>query len=77
MIMFTWVVFLFAPGLPVLFPIGLLALIVLYITGRLQLAYWNRRPAVYDERMNETSIRLLAFAPILYCMMGCYIYGNQ
>ena len=30
---------LFGPGMPVLFPIGLLSLIVLYITERLMIAY--------------------------------------
>ena len=77
MIMYTWVVFLFAPGLPILFPIGLLALIILYVNGRLQLAYYCRRPPVYDERMNETSIRLLGFAPLLYCSMAVFVYSNR
>lgn len=77
MIMYTWVVFFFAPGLPVLFPIGLLAMIVLYVNGRLQLAYYNRRPPVYDERMNETSIRLLGFAPLLYAGMAVAVYSNR
>ena len=77
LIMFTWVTFLFAPGLPILFPIGLLYMIVLYTTDRLTLAYWHRRPPVYDENMNETTIRLLSTAPLLYACMAAWLYGNQ
>ena len=75
--MFTWVTFLFAPGLPILFPIALVYMIVLYTTDRLALAYWYRRPPVYDEKMNETTINLLAFAPLLYCCTACRVYSNQ
>ena len=76
LIMFTWVTFLFAPGLPILFPIGLIYMIVLYTTDRLTLAYWHRRPPVFDEHMNETTIRLLSTAPLLYACMAAWLYGN-
>ena len=34
-ILMVWVSFLFAPGLPILFPIGLFGLIVQYVTNRI------------------------------------------
>ena len=76
LLMFTWVTFLFAPGMPILFPIALVYMIVLYTTDRLALAYWYRRPPVYDEKMNETTITLLSFAPFLYSGMACWLYSN-
>ena len=48
MLVITWVTFLFAPGLPILFPIALFGMILLYATNRVTLAYYNRRPPVYD-----------------------------
>ena len=77
LITFTWVTFLFAPGLPILFPIALIYMIVLYTTDRLTLAYWWRRPPVFDEKMNATTIRLLGIAPLLYCCMAAWLYNNQ
>ena len=76
MLVITWVTFLFAPGLPILFPIALFGMIVLYVTNRIQLAYWNRRPPIYDQKMNLTAIKMLAVAPILYILVGAWIYSN-
>ena len=76
MLVITWVTFLFAPGLPILFPIALFGMIVLYVTNRYQLAYWNRRPPIYDQKMNITAIKMLAVAPILYILVGAWIYSN-
>ena len=76
MLVITWVTFLFAPGLPILFPIALFGMIVLYVTNRYQLAYFNRRPPIYDQKMNLTAIKMLAIAPLLYILVGAWIYSN-
>ena len=76
MLVQTWVTFLFAPGIPVLFPIALFGMIVLYLTNRFCLAYWHRRPPVYDEALNSTVIKMLGFAPILYALNGMWVYSN-
>lgn len=73
----TWVTFLFGPGLPILFPLAFLGMIILYCTNRLTLAYFHRRPPVYDQRLNETTLYLLRFAPLLYTFMGAWVYSNQ
>lgn len=77
MLIITWITFLFGAGMPILFPIALFGMSVLYITNRISLAYFSRSPPVYDEKLNDTTIRMLAFAPILYTMMGCYIYTDS
>ncbi len=77
MLVITWVTFLFAPGMPILFPIALLGMVVLYTTNRLSLAYYNKRPPVYDYKMTETTIRLLGFAPFLYVGIGAWLFSNQ
>ena len=77
MLVQTWVTFLFAPGLPVLFPIALFGMIVLYLTNRFCLAYWHRRPPVYDDSLNYTVIKMLGFAPMLYALNGMWVYSNQ
>ena len=77
MLVITWCTFLFAPGLPILFPIALLGMVVLYITNRIQLAYWHRRPPIYDQKMNETTIGMLSVAPALYLLSGAWVFSNQ
>ena len=77
MLVITWVTFLFAPGIPILFPIALLGMIILYCTNRISLAYFNRRPPVYDQKMNKTTLKLLGVAPLLYICMGAWVYSNQ
>ena len=77
MLVITWVTFLFGPGIPILFPIALFGMIVLYLTNRVSLAYFNRRPPGYDNKMNEMTLKLLGFAPIFYVLMGFWVYSNQ
>lgn len=50
---------LFGPGLPVLFPIGLMSLIILYIIERLMVAYSYQKPPMFDSTVNQTVIRIL------------------
>ena len=77
MLVITWVTFLFGPGLPILFPIALLGMIILYCTNRISLAYFNRRPPVYNAKMNNIVLKLIGFAPLLYVCMGAWVYSNQ
>ena len=76
MLVITWVTFLFGPALPILFPIALFGMAILYVTNRITVAYWHRRPPVYDSKMNETTIDLLSAAPLLYACMGAWVYSN-
>ena len=77
MLVIVWIAFLFGSGLPILFPIGLFRLVVLYVTNRFTLAYLCRAPPVYDEKMNMTTIKLLKMAPLLYVCVGAWIFSNQ
>ena len=77
MLVIVLITFLFGSGLPILFPIALFGLIVLYTTNRLSLAYLCRQPPSYDEKMNSTTVSLLSFAPFLYVIMGAWVYSNQ
>ena len=77
MLTLTWVTFLFAPGMPILFPIALLAMIFLYTSNQIMLAKVCKRPPAYDESMTKVTLKLLKMAPLLYALMGAYLYSNQ
>jgi hypothetical protein len=73
----TFVTFLFGPGLPILFPIGLLSLICLYIVERLMVAYSYQKPPMYDSTINTTTLNLLYIAPLIYAFSAAWMYSNQ
>ena len=72
----VFVTFLFAPGLPILLPIALFGLTVQYLTNKVALAYYVKRPPVYDSEMNYRMLKMLKLAPLLYVCMGAWIYSN-
>ena len=76
-IVICWVTFMFGPGLPILFPIGLFGLIVLYCTSRIQLAYFSKRPPAYGLEMSQIVIKMLRIPPLLYVFTGIWLYSNQ
>ena len=50
---FVFVAFLFGFGLPIVFPITLVALINLYLTEKLALAYWHKIPPNFDTKISK------------------------
>ena len=73
----VWVTFLFAPGIPILFPIALLGLIVQLVTNKIALAYCVKRPPAYNCSLNRNMLRTLSLAPFLYVAVGAWVYSNQ
>ena len=73
----VYVAFMFGPMMPILFPIALLNLIIMYICEKLLVAYIYQRPPMYDQTLNEVTIRSLYGAPILYCVFACWVFSNQ
>ena len=68
--------FLFGPGMPILFPIALLSLTSLYVTERLCMAYVYQRPPIYTTALNDTVLKILAGAPVLYVIIAAWMYSN-
>ena len=64
-------------NLPILFPIALLTFFVLYVTEKLTLTYYYRKPPMYDEKMNEAAISILRWAPFGMVVFGFWTMGNQ
>lgn len=73
----VFVTFMYGAGLPVLFPIALFSLIVLYTIERLLVAYSYKQPPMYDDKLNKSTINMLMFAPILYCAFGYWMFSNK
>jgi hypothetical protein len=73
----TFVTFMYGLALPILFPIALLAFFVLYVTERLTITYYYKKPPMYDEKMNEAAIGILKWAPFTMVLFGFWSLGNM
>jgi hypothetical protein len=72
----VFMTFMFGAGMPILFPIALCSLIVLYIMERLQAAYSYQKPPMFDASLNDAAINLLIAAPIGYAAVGFWMFNN-
>ena len=69
--------FLFGPGIPILFPIGLVCLCINYFVDRHSIARLNRRPSNLREEILQVNLNDLLYSPIFYTGFGFWMYGNR
>ena len=68
---------MYGQGIPVLFPLGLISLIVAYIVERISLARVYRRPPRYSKELADSNAKDLVWVPILYSMGGFWMFSNR
>lgn len=68
---------IFGPGLPILFPITLVSLMVLYISEKYMLYYVNQEPQHYDEVLNNNILNFMYGVPLLPLCFGYWMLTNQ
>jgi len=73
----VWVAFAFGIGIPMLFPICCLGILNMYITERLQFAWFYKKPPMMGNILNEKSLGVLLKAPIGMAITGYYMLGNR
>lgn len=64
-------------GIPILFPIGAFAILVLYLVEKTLLYYVYRLPPTYDERLSQSVINTLYYAPLFYLSFGYWMASNK
>jgi hypothetical protein len=72
----VFMTFMFGAGLPILFPLAVCSLLVLYVMERLQAAYSYQKPPMMDASLNSTVIKMLFGAPLFYASFGFWMYNN-
>lgn len=69
--------------MPILYVIGIMAIIMQYFVDRLTLSYFYRLPPMYSERLTLASLDLLRWIPLfsLCCLFWLYtnkqMFGNE
>ena len=72
-----FVTFMYGLGLPILFPIACLSLVILYFVEKTMLYYGYRVPPMYDERLSKNVLNRLQTAPILMLIFGYWMASSQ
>ena len=73
-----FITFLYGPGIPILFPIALLSLAVIYVKERLCLAYSYREPLqMLDPSLNKKALSLLKLPPLLSLAFAFLMFNNR
>lgn len=73
----TFITFMYGYGIPMLFPIACVSFLVLFVVEKMLLFYGYRLPPMYDEKLNESVLNKLQFAPILYLAFGYWMASNN
>jgi len=64
-------------GIPILFPIAAFGILVLYLVEKTMLYYAYRLPPMYDERLSQSVIGMLNYAPLIFLGFGYWMASNK
>jgi hypothetical protein len=68
---------MFGVGLPILYPIAVLALVILYISEKYMLYYAYQVPPMYDEKLSQNVIAHLKVAPLIMLLSGYWMLSSK
>lgn len=74
---FTWVSFMFGPGMPILFPISAIAFIVMYWIDKWLVLRFYRLPKNFDSETIKYSIEKMKYAFVFHLIVGYLILSSQ
>lgn len=49
----------------------------MYITEKILIVYYHQKPPMYDDKLNNTSIKILNWAPVFMMFFGYWCLGNR
>jgi hypothetical protein len=67
---------MFGAGMPLLFPIAALSLLVMYISENFMLHYVNKRPPDYDSSFHDILLVNIENANLLLLVFGYWMLSN-
>ena len=73
----VFVTFMYGLALPWIFPVGLITLIIDYIVEKLCIVYYYKDPPSYDNKLNDTAISIMAWAPFFMFSVGFWMFSNR
>ena len=77
MLNIVFVTFMYGLALPWVFPIGLITLIIDYVIEKICIVYYYKDPPSYDNKLNDTAISLMKWAPLFMFSVGYWMFSNR
>ena len=77
MIAITWVVFMYAPGLPILFPLTAINFFIIYWIDKYLLLRFFKRPKNYDEESILFTVDQMKYSFIFHMILGAVVYSKN
>lgn len=71
-----FVCLLYGTALPILYPIALLSMCVLYVAERAQVFYFYKQPPALDEKLTMSTLKIMMLGPLLYMFINYMYLGN-
>jgi len=68
---------MYGVALPIMFPIGAFTFFNYYIVDKFLVAYYFRRPPIYDDKLQRMSLGFMKYAPVLMFFFGWWTIGNM
>ncbi len=68
---------IYGAGLPLLFPITLFNLCVLFTIDRLMTVYVYQKPPAFDAQLTQTCLNILQYAALPYVIVGYWMLSNK
>ena len=73
----VFVTLMYGIGIPILFPIAVVALVILYVSEKYMLYYSYRQPPVYDIRLSDYVMGTMQLAPIFMMVFGYWMLSSR
>lgn len=73
----TFITFMFGSGIPLLFPIAAVAFFVRYTIEVYMLYYVYKEPPAYDEKLNNSVLSNMTWAPALLLGFGYWMLSSH
>ncbi len=77
MLNITFVAMMYGLGMPILFPVAVGTLLVLYCTEKAMVYYSCSLPPMYDEKLNNSVLSLMTYAPLFLLGFGYWMLSNK
>jgi hypothetical protein len=73
----VFITLMYGVGLPILYPIAVLALVILYVSEKFMLYYAYQVPPMYDEKLSQNVIAHLKVAPLIMLLSGFWMLSSH
>lgn len=73
----SWICLMYGVALPIMFPIGAFTYFNYYVVDKFLVAYYFRRPPIYDDKLQRMSLGTVKYAPVLMFFFGWWSMGNM